>query len=80
MKHMNLENRETIEDMLKERKTFTEIAGVIGYHRTTISDEIIKHRVKGRINTFNENFVNCKFENTCTQNEGIGYKIKCEKY
>lgn len=80
MKHMNLENRETIEEMLKERKNFTEIAKVIGYHRTTISDEIIKHRVKGRINTFNESLINCKFEGTCTKYEGNGCKIKCEKY
>lgn len=80
MKHMNLENRETIENMLKERNNFTEIANTIGYHRTTISDEIIKHRIKGKINTFNDNFVNCNFEDTCTNYEGIACKHKCEKY
>ena len=53
MKHMNLENRELIEEMLKGRKNFTEISKTIGYHRTTISDEIIRHRIKGKVNNFN---------------------------
>lgn len=80
MKHMNLEIRETIEEMLKNGKKFTEISKETGYHRTTISDEIIKHRIKGKTNTFNVNFVNCKFEDTCDNYEGIACKHKCEKY
>ena len=80
MKHMNLENRELIEEMLKERKNFTEISKAIGYHRTTISDEIIKHRIKGKVNNFNVNFINCKFEDTCDNYESTACKCKCEKY
>lgn len=80
MKHLNLEKRETIEEMLKERKNFTEISKIIGYHRTTISDEIIKHRIKVQYNNFNSSFINCKFEDTCNNYEGIACKRKCEKY
>lgn len=74
--HMNLEIRETIEDMLKERKNFTEIANVINYHRTTVSDEIIKHRTKAKINNYNTNFVSCKYEDIC----GKHCSNKCSKY
>ena len=75
MKHMNLEHRETIEIMLKEQKSFTEISNAIGYHRTTISDEIIKHRIKSKTNTFNT-----KLEDTCELFHGINCTHKCGKY
>ncbi len=80
MKHMNLEHRETIEIMLKEQKSFTEISNAIGYHRTTISDEIIKHRIKSKTNTFNTKSVNCKLEDTCELFHGINCTHKCVKY
>ena len=80
MKHMNLEHRETIEIMLKEQKNFTEISNAIGYHRTTISDEIIKHRIKSKTNTFNTKSVNCKLEDTCELFHGINCTHKCGKY
>lgn len=35
-KHLTLEERETIEDLLKKNFNLTEIANAIGKHRTTI--------------------------------------------
>lgn len=80
MKHMNREDRETIENMLKSNATFTEISEQIGYHRTSISSEIIKHRIQGKIKTYGSQFVNCKYEDTCELYESIGCKSKCEKF
>ena len=52
MTHMNLEVREKIEDLLKQGCNFTEISKQTGFYRTTISDEIIKHRIMGKQNTY----------------------------
>lgn len=45
-KHLTLEEREFIEDKLKENWNFTEIGKEINKHRTTISKEILNHRFK----------------------------------
>ena len=42
MAHMNIEDREIIEEMIKKGERFTKIGEKINHHRTTISDEIIK--------------------------------------
>ena len=39
-KHLTLEEREIIEDLLKKNFNLTEIGNAIGKHRTTISKEI----------------------------------------
>ena len=48
-KHLTLEEREIIEDMLKNNFNFTEIGKVIGKHRTTISKEILNHRFEKKL-------------------------------
>ena len=45
MTHLTLEDRETIEELLKENKTFTEIGKIVHKHWTSIADEIIKNSV-----------------------------------
>lgn len=80
MTHMSIEQREIIEDLLKEKYNFTKIAQEIGYHRTTITDEIIKHKRLGKQNTYGTNFVNCEYENTCDNFTGIGCTKKCNNF
>lgn len=80
MSHLSLTDRETIEDSLKENKTFTEIGKLVNKHRTSISDEIIKHRIKQLPNTYGRNLVFCKFESTCNNYHGIGCTKRCSKY
>ena len=59
MKHLTLSERETIEDMIKENKNFTEIGDAIDKHRTTISKEILNHRFIKQPCTFNNRFIDC---------------------
>lgn len=64
-KHLTLEERETIEDMLKNNFNFTEIGKVIGKHRTTISKEILNHRFKQESVQYGTTFANCTNINNC---------------
>ena len=59
MKHLTLEERETIESSLKENNTFTFIGEQIGKHRTTVAQEILNHRLEHKPNTYGRTFVNC---------------------
>lgn len=74
MAHLSLEERETIESNLKEQKNFTQIGELIGKHRTTISNEILNHRVEHTPNTYGRNLVHCALEDSCEKYHGIGYK------
>ena len=73
-KTLSLEERETIEDMLKENINFTEIGKVIGKHRTTISKEILNHRIKNQYKQFNSSFTNCELTFNCNKAESKQYK------
>lgn len=74
-KHLTLEEREFIEDKLKENWNFTEIGKEINKHRTTISKEILNHRFKKESVQYNSTFANCIHVNTC---ENAGSKV-CKK-
>lgn len=80
MAHMSLETREIIEESLKKQKSFTEIAKLTGFHRTSISDEIIKHRVLGKPRTYGIHDVYCKYEKDCSLYEGYVCTKKCEHF
>ena len=64
-KHLTLEERETIEDLLKDNFNFTQIGEKIGKHRTTISKEILNHRFKKESIQYNSYFANCIYRNVC---------------
>lgn len=64
-KHLTLEEREIIEDMLKNNFNFTEIGKVIGKHRTTISKEILNHRFEKEAIQYGTTFANCTNINNC---------------
>ena len=80
MKHLTLEERETIESLLKENNTFTYIGNQIEKHRTTVAQEILNHRLEQKPNTYGRTFVNCKFEGTCDKYHGIGCTKKCSMF
>lgn len=79
-KHLSLEERETIEDMLKENINFTEIGKVIGKHRTTISKEILNHRIKNQYKQFNSSFANCELTYNCVNAGSKQCKNSCSKF
>lgn len=64
-KHLTLEEREIIEDMLKNNFNFTQIGKVIGKHRTTISKEILNHRFEKEAIQYGTTFANCTNINNC---------------
>ena len=80
MTHLTLEHREVIEDALKEKMNFTDIADMLGYHRTSISSEVKNRRTESNQNLYGTNFVNCEFESSCDKFEGIGCKRKCSYF
>lgn len=59
-KHLSFEDRCTIEEFLNYGYNFTQIANRLGKDRTTISDEIRKHRFLR--NTLNKHIKPCCFE------------------
>lgn len=80
MTHLTIEHRELIEDLLKMRMTFTDIANEIGYHRTTISAEIKNRRIPFDQNLYGTSFVYCSHEKECNNFVGIGCRKKCKNF
>ena len=64
-KHLTLNERETIEEMLKNNFNLTEIGKAIGKHRTTISKEILNHRFEKKSIQYGTTFANCTNINNC---------------
>ena len=79
-KHLSLEEREIIEDMLKEKFNLTQIGEKIGKHRTTISKEILNHRFKKDYIQYNTYFANCIHITDC-ENAGTKWcRNSCKNY
>ena len=79
-KHLSLDERENIEEMLKSNFNLTQIGEKIGKHRTTISKEILNHRFKKDYVQYNSYFANCIYIKNC---ENAGTKIcknSCKDY
>ena len=58
-KHLSLENRFEIENLLREGKSFKEIAKVVNKNCTTISREIRSHYTVKNSGTHGRAFNNC---------------------
>ena len=73
-KHLTLLNREDIEKLLKLDFKFYQIANNIQKHPTTISKEILAHRIEHKPSIFNNNTnyckhrINCTLKNICNSN------------
>lgn len=79
-KHLSLDERETIEEMLKNNFNLTQIGEKIGKHRTTISKEILNHRFKKDYFQYNSYFANCIHTDNC-ENAGTKWcKHSCKNY
>ena len=52
-KHLSFEDRCTIQEFLNHGYNFTQIANRLGKDRTTISKEILNHRIKNQYKQFN---------------------------
>lgn len=79
-KHLTLEERESIEDMLKDNFNFTQIGEKTGKHRTTISKEILNHRFKKECVQYNSYFANCIYSETCENNGCKGCNKSCKNF
>lgn len=79
-KHLTLEEREFIEEKLKENWNFTSIGKELNKHRTTISKEILNHRFQKETVHYNSSFANCIHTYTC-ENAGSKFcKKSCSKF
>lgn len=79
-KHLTLEEREFIEDKLKENWNFTLIGKELNKHRTTISKEILNHRFQKESFQYNSSFANCIHTETC-ENAGSKFcKKSCSRF
>ena len=79
-KHLSLDERETIEDMLKETYNLTQIGNEIGIHRNTISKEILNHRFKKDAVQYNSHFANCIKTEICENAGSKQCKNTCKNY
>lgn len=79
-KHLTLDDREKIEEGIKEGKSFTEIGKNLGKHRTTISKEVLNHRFIKNPCTFNNKFVDCVSSYTCPNSGTKFCNKKCDTY
>lgn len=66
-KHLDLEARMQIEEMLKERKNFRQIGKTLGKHPTTISKEIQSHKVYRKTGAHGKNYNACLHKHSCTK-------------
>lgn len=79
-KHLTLNEREIIEDMLKEKANLTEIGKVIGKHRTTIAKEILNHRFQNPYKQYNCSFTNCQLTYECDKAGSKQCKKTCVNF
>lgn len=79
-KHLTLEEREFIEDKLKENWNFTKIGKELNKHRTTISKEILNHRFQKESVQYNSTFANCIYTDTCENSGSKSCKKSCSKF
>lgn len=64
-KHLTLDDRLTIESMLKQKSTFKDIASVLAKDPTTISKEIRTHLIFKRVGAMHINYNACKLRSQC---------------
>ena len=79
-KHLTLDERKTIEQMIKEGYSFTQIGEKIGKHRTTISKEILNHRFLKESIQYNSYFANWIHSETCENNGYKGCNKSCKNF
>ena len=79
-KHLTLQNRRSIEQMLNEKKTFTEIARILEKDKCTISKEIRAHVKYFRVGGQGINYNSCMNRYNCQKTRICGNCISPKKY
>jgi len=81
MAHLTLEDRTAIQTGLAMGKSLNEIARYIGKARSTVSREIMKHRLEVKRSTYNDciHFDSCDLPFTCPNDLCSQYKDGCKK-
>ncbi len=79
-KHLTLQDRQNIELMLNARKSFSEIAQLIGKNKSTISREVRAHTVSVRTGGQGVNYNNCKNRMGCKKSQICGLCNSPKKY
>ena len=79
-KHLTIDDRRTIENLLNNSCTFSEISNVIKKHRTTISREVYTHRIMKEPRRFNNGYSDCIFHKDCADKSGPICFKKCNRY
>lgn len=64
-KHLTLQDRQSIEQMLNNKKSFAEIARNLGKNKCTISKEVRAHAERFRIGGYGQNYNSCEHRRTC---------------
>ena len=59
-KHLTLSERQTIEDMLYNKRSFSDIARSIGKSLSTVTNEVKGHTIYKRVGTVTANYNKCK--------------------
>ena len=79
-KHMTLQDRLRIEQMLNEKKTFTEIARILEKDKCTISKEIRAHVKYFRVGGQGINYNSCRNRYNCQKTRICSNCISPKKY
>ena len=79
-KHLSIDNRKSIENLLNMGCNFTEISNVIKKHRTTISREVYNHRIMKEPRYFNSGYSECIYHKSCKNRGNKPCMKKCNNY
>jgi len=79
-KHLTLDDRNYIQKYLNENKSLREITIILDKSPSTISNEILKHRIKFNDTCFNNRTHKCKHVDSCPYRNGGFCNNKCEKF
>ena len=79
-KHLSIDDRRTIENLLNQNCSFSEISNVIKKHRTTISREVYNHRIMKEPRLFNSGFSLCIHHKNCSIRGNKPCYKKCNNY
>lgn len=80
MAHLNIEDRQKIEELLNENKNFTDIGRTLDKDRTCIRKEIKNHIEVTKKSDYGINIIKCANSKDCKNYHGKFCKKKCNDY
>ena len=79
-KHLSVDERRTIENLLNCNYNFTNISKVLKKHRTTIAREVYSHRIMKEPTFFNRGYSECIHYWECKEKKKYSCYKKCNDY